>query len=162
MCATIHARRWRRECSKTLLRTFYSASTTSLWKSSSKRDALQPTIRASEIEVNLHRAAALALVGWVLLLPPLVLPLSDSHPEPLDVDRKAPLSEWIQECSFERAEDCERARKALPDEVMKQRSVIIPGKMGAAEIEQSHANLVVGARYALCVAADDPRLKKPK
>jgi hypothetical protein len=110
--------------------------------------------------VNFRHAAALALVGWVLLLPPLVLPRSEVRPEPLDVDRKAPLSEWIREDSFERAEDCEKARKALPDEVRNQRSVVIPGKMGAAEIEQSHANLVRGARYAQCVATDDPHLKE--
>jgi hypothetical protein len=109
--------------------------------------------------MNIRHAAAVALVGWVLLLPPLVLPDSELHPEPLDVDRKAPLSEWLQEQSFERAEDCKEALKALPDEVRNQHSVIIPGNMGAVEIEQSHANLVMGALSAECIRTDDPRLK---
>ena len=109
--------------------------------------------------MNLRHTAALALVGWVLLIPPLVLPESELRPEPLDVDRKAPLSDWIQEGSFDRAEDCEKARRALPDEVKNQRTVIIPGAMGAAEIERSHANLVMGAVSARCVRTDDPRLK---
>ena len=109
--------------------------------------------------MNARHAAVLALAGWVLLLPPLVLPDSDLHPEALDVDRKAPLSDWQQEESFEREEDCEEALKALPDEVRNQRSVIIPGNMGAAEIEQSHANLVTGALSAKCIRTDDPRLK---
>ena len=109
--------------------------------------------------MSARHAAALALAGWVLLLPPLVLPDSDLHPEPLDVDRKAPLSDWLQEESFERAEDCENALRALPDEMRNQRSVIIPGNMGAAEVEQSHANLVMGALSAQCIRTDDARLK---
>ena len=107
-----------------------------------------------------RHATALALVGWVLLIPPIVLPSSEVRPEPLDVDREAPLSDWIREESFERAGDCEKARKALPDDVRNQRSVIIPGNMGTAEIEQSHANLVVGALSARCISTDDPRLKE--
>jgi hypothetical protein len=103
--------------------------------------------------VTFRHATALVLVSWILILPPIVLPSSDVRPEPLDADRKAPLREWIREDSYERAEDCERDRKALPDEVRKQRSVIIPGNMEPAEIEQSHANLVTGALAALCIAS---------
>jgi hypothetical protein len=48
--------------------------------------------------MNLRHAAALALVGWYLMVPP-----STGG----KLDTKAPLPQWINEGAFDRADDCE-------------------------------------------------------
>jgi hypothetical protein len=52
-----------------------------------------------------HHAAALALVGWYLMLPPMV----DGH-----TDTSAPLNSWRMTGSYDAAIDC---RKELEDSV---------------------------------------------
>jgi len=56
--------------------------------------------------VNLRHAAALGLVGWYLMMPPIPQdPLLLADPTP-------PLSVWFLQQSFDTAKECERARKA--------------------------------------------------
>jgi len=57
--------------------------------------------RLLESEVNTRRAAALALVGWYLMVPPL------SHDG--GVDDEAPLSKWFVLDRFDSAAKCKRA-----------------------------------------------------
>jgi hypothetical protein len=103
--------------------------------------------------VNLRHAAALALVGWYLMTPPLV----KCSQGPQDVcpniacvsclaDSQAPLREWkrvpdTQE--FEYKTDCQRA---ISDECH-------------SEVDADGASYLKGNLCgADCIAADDPRL----
>jgi hypothetical protein len=90
------------------------------------------------MSMNLHHAAALALVGWFLM----VAPVEQTGPF-AKVDIKAPLNEWDSQATFDDRQACENARTeylAYP-----------PPCCGE-----------VGEKGILCVASDDPRLKKTK
>jgi hypothetical protein len=58
--------------------------------------------------LNLRHAAALALVGWYLIVPPSTL---KSYPNP--VDKTQPLSGWQKVGRFGSEHDCHRALKRL-------------------------------------------------
>ncbi len=108
--------------------------------------------------MKLHHAAALALVGWYLMVPPSMsetnwlcgtsLPATASH-ELFGTgnekecarwaeiaDMNAPLSEWHEASPFETLSDCEEGQKRLID----------AAKPGSPE------------HGAKCIATDDPRL----
>ena len=78
-----------------------------------------------------RHTAALALVGWYLLLPP--PDLAAAH------RTDAPLSQWVQIGNYNSVKECNENRVALKRET----------KDGRWAVKQ-----------AVCVAADDPRLKK--
>jgi hypothetical protein len=79
-------------------------------------------------------AAALALVGWYLMVPP---PKSDG------ADLQWPLSEWASLQGFDTATECERAKKELQ---LKHPTSSSTHKVSVYEM-------------ASCVATDDRRLK---
>jgi hypothetical protein len=81
-----------------------------------------------------HLAAALALMGWYLLVPPTTR-IWWVGPE--RTDNAAQLSQWTIQQSFDKAGVCESARMAAQQQV------------GDAAIRMGDA---------LCVATDDPRL----
>jgi hypothetical protein len=99
---------------------------------------------------KLRHAAALALVGWYLMLAP---PYQDSsgHVGP---DYGAPLSKWINLRAFETADQCEAykpiARKSLKSQIDAQSNK--PTDYWP-EVFSSFAT-------TQCVATDDPRLAK--
>jgi len=113
-----------------------------------------------------RHAAALALVGWYLMLP-LVNP--DASPA-----TALPLSQWTQASSFDHAEDCkrdliermriahERIEKvkaritALPDSGNRPLSQVAPDVYREDLLATAFA---LNAYSGLCVASDDPRLK---
>jgi hypothetical protein len=87
--------------------------------------------------VKLRRTAALALLGWYLMLPPRV------GTAPNGIDDHAPLSRWFAYSSHDAAHECEGAKflnreghKSLDDPMHR-------------AFEQ-----------AQCIATDDPRLKE--
>jgi len=86
--------------------------------------------------MNTRHAAALALVGWYLMVPPL-FPHSKS---PFARDDSLPLSRWKLINSFDTAAECKTEEHRLMDSPVKTASAI-----GAA---------------AQCIATDDPRLKE--
>jgi hypothetical protein len=70
--------------------------------------------------MNLRHTAALALVGWYLMIPPSIEPdlSSDAkvqanlnNPPAFEFDDKAPLSRWEIDKSFDRDDDCQQAIK---------------------------------------------------
>jgi hypothetical protein len=92
--------------------------------------------------MNLRHAAALALVGWYLMVPP-----STGG----KLDTKAPLSQWINEGAFDRADDCESARAN--------------GAMsnaGSGTSEQEIKSLREMFAHGQCIASDDCRRLKEK
>jgi hypothetical protein len=78
-----------------------------------------------------YAAAALALLGWYLMLPPQT---RTWWVGPERYDDVAPLSSWTIERSFDKAELCEAT-------------------------QQQAGDMTIGAGHAVCVATDDPRLK---
>ena len=112
-------------------------------------------------------AAALALVGWYLMIPPLVR--NEKWCVPLHVDDKKPLSAWQRYRSFDSDQACEagkrqeikrlqdasaQALKAAPD----------GGRECGDRTPAKHTVISDVAHYAaaaesLCISTDDPRLK---
>jgi hypothetical protein len=92
--------------------------------------------RKSRIEsqpMKPRHAAALALVGWYLMLPP---------PDLAAVHRTdAPLSRWLQIGTYNSVKECNENRAALKPQTEDVRWAVT---------------------QAVCIAADDLRLKKPK
>lgn len=87
--------------------------------------------------MKLRHAAAIALVGWYLMLPA--------------GDETAPLSNWQIANTFERAADCEASRKEFYEVGMK--------RMKNAKSDQERVFGMLMAK-ATCVTTDDPRLKE--
>jgi hypothetical protein len=96
--------------------------------------------------------AALALVGWYLMMPP------DSPKIPHEVDSAAPLSRWIVVSNFDTQEHCE---KQLADLQNNGQDPVGLDKTTRLVRYQKH-DAALGKARALnsaCVASDDWRLK---
>jgi hypothetical protein len=83
-----------------------------------------------------HHAAALALVGWYLMVPPLA-------PDGKEIDTTAKLSQWDPSLAFDRADECTNTLDAL---------------MKRAPTHAAHLN-VLRVQHSRCISTDDPRLK---
>jgi len=87
-------------------------------------------------------AAALALVGWYLMVPPI-------HPN-FQFDEHAPLSEWTISSSFDSASGCEQARQLVIDSNLKHEVENL-----SVATQDGNARLYFLSK---CIATDDPRL----
>jgi hypothetical protein len=94
------------------------------------------------MSMNLRHAAALALVGWYLMLAPWE---GERIANP-----DAALSEWKINYSFDSAADCEAMRIAKEDFGWQ---ILI--RKDASSAERATADIFL---YQKCVATDDPRL----
>ena len=91
--------------------------------------------------MKLQHAAALALVGWCLAIPPF-----DNN---MTIQTTAPLSQWRTRCTFNTSAICEQERQRL---IAMRIKIAKPGK-----------DLVVRSMKASkCIASDDPGLKSRK
>jgi hypothetical protein len=118
--------------------------------------------------MSLRHAAALALVGWYLMVPPL---LPDGS-----VNVKAPLSEWSESGQgFDTAQDCNKARAQEAERVVKNLDAVkreIGALPDTGDRPLSEVAPSTYARYASvlnkggaflssrCISSDDPRLAK--
>jgi hypothetical protein len=89
--------------------------------------------------MRFRHAAALALVGWYLMLPPWV--------KYNTFDASEPLSKWDHSASYDSAAECERVRSAMTDYYSHH-----------PKADDADWFLRLNAT-AQCVATDDPRLK---
>ena len=89
--------------------------------------------------MNIRHAAALALVGWYLMTPPMVMP--NRVTTWITYDTTAPPSKWDHIGSLDETADCEAARKALLEKYKKDTSIVVPKGMSKQDIQLS-----VGAR----------------
>jgi hypothetical protein len=92
--------------------------------------------------MKLRHAAALASIGWYLMVP---FAASDGTP-----DTGAPLSQWIFQSSFNSARECEQAADKLRAKFAVSGPLKDPHVLKALEWSQA----------IHCVATDDPRLAK--
>jgi hypothetical protein len=82
-----------------------------------------------------RHAAALALVGWYLMAPPM-------NPDK-NVRVNAPLSQWQIVDSFDNAQDCHDKKARLTSDMMNRQP-----ELGRR------------ALHSACISTDDPRLKE--
>ena len=112
--------------------------------------------------MTFRHAAALALVGWYLMLPPIYDVPTATRPESVKIGDKfaevrptAPLGVWEVSASFDSADACQAALYQMSDRMM---------KLWAKEAKEGKNNAyseLQAYRYgdAHCIATDDPRLK---
>jgi hypothetical protein len=84
--------------------------------------------------MNIRHVAAVALVGWYLMVPPQTRFWWIGQPR---YDDAASLRTWTIEQSFDRAEACQAVRLAT---------------------QQNYGDVASGTSHALCIATGDPRL----
>lgn len=90
-----------------------------------------------------HHAAALALVGWYLMIPP-------SSTLPPGVAYKEPLRNWKIVRGFDTADDCDDFLSTFFEQARE--------KQGLNILEPAYRDYM----FAECVASDDPRLQAQK
>jgi hypothetical protein len=93
--------------------------------------------------MNLRHAAALALAGWYLMLPP-----PRTVGDHFKTNFYAPLSKWTRLRTFDLQSQCEAAREAYQQKPTGNLVIML----GAAEAQAT-------TKAARCVATDDPLLK---
>jgi hypothetical protein len=107
--------------------------------------------------VKLRHAAAIALVGWYLLEPPL------NHLSRIEIagkcNRDAPLLEWKQAGAFERISDCQAQQKKEPDDIKKIVNAIDDASSATKNDKAWEVEEILCASLARCIATDDSRLK---
>jgi hypothetical protein len=96
----------------------------------------------------IRHAAALALVGWYLMVPPAI-------PGTGQVNQSAPLSQWTIRHLFPRNEGCEAAKSRLHQEALAAQTQNDAEARRGLRDPDSHCILC----NAQCVAENDPRLK---
>ena len=119
------------------------------------------------LRMTLRHAAVLALVGWALMVPPLI----DSS----GVATQEPLSKWTSLGTFDSAEDCDRGRI---DEMTRRERAAEKGEEGQSDRERIHEmtrrergaekgeqaetinQSLLAIQNAECIATDDPRLRE--
>ena len=84
-------------------------------------------------------AAALALVGWYLMVPPANLSKTDAY--------KQPLNRWVIVRSFDTADDCEDFQDTFFESSREAETL--------GTLSPAHRDYM----FATCVASDDPRIK---
>ena len=119
-----------------------------------------------------RHAAALALVGWYLMVPPVgharirdLLHWIDSRVVVTDeCNPDAPISEWKQFEAYETLSDCKTNREKAADQTKEKLKVAdkivreaLGGQPSKEEIQRDQAE-VTCATYARCIETDDPRL----
>ena len=107
--------------------------------------------------MNLCHGAALALVGWYLMLPPLADEVKPPIPH-RTVASSAPLSQWCLVQRFDTAEKCESMRQDWYDDGRNKLDVLISynGKFTLSLYG------VFAELFVRCVADNDPGVKGRK
>jgi len=108
-----------------------------------------------------RHAAALALVGWRLMVPP-PMPITDTHVVRV-IDGTAPLAQWQAILRFEKASDCAAAKRNLEHNAFR----IFLGQLDSWN-RNKHPQLPTNELRFMqtndqnmsseCVSSDDPRL----
>jgi len=105
--------------------------------------------------LNSRHFAALAFVGWYLMMPP------DSTRIPHNVDSDVPLAHWITVTSFATDDSCEKALTNLQNNEQDPITLDQTGKLKRLQ----RNDVALGKARALnaaCVASDDIRLRAAK
>ena len=93
-----------------------------------------------------RHAAALALVGWYLMVPPLV-------DEPYKVNTEAPLPSWKVYQTFDTLDECDKSLLSVQDKYKRTASAPL------GTIKKGSRAFALQMTFAQCVRDDDPNLK---
>ena len=93
-----------------------------------------------------RHAAALALLGWYLMVPPLVN-------APYKIDMEAPLTSWKVYQTLDTAEECNKA--LLSAQAQYKHTASAP----VGSIKKGTRAFALQMTFAQCVSSDDPGLK---
>ncbi len=108
--------------------------------------------------MKFRHAAALALVGWYLMAPPVS---TYNEGNQASVDLRAPIWQWKRLGTFRSAVDCENAREKSQKKAQHDEDYQL---WNAAEMDANIGDWAIAAfeaaRQVKCVLKDDPRLKK--
>ena len=105
-----------------------------------------------------RHAAALGLVGWFLMMPPIADRAYDIS-QPRVIEGSASFSDWVIKRAYDTAEECEKAREEL-----RNRSLPIVSKRTRSKHEDANGTERIQTIDNLqnlttrCIAPDDPRL----
>ena len=103
-----------------------------------------------------RHAAALALVGWFLLIPPVFSPMGQHHRSFNDLH--APLNKWDIVSRFDSRAGCEKEKEHLRAEAPPR---IRFGREHPDQEPNGNVLAVAEAwQLAECIATDDPRLRR--
>jgi hypothetical protein len=102
------------------------------------------------VAMKLRHAAALALVGWYLMIPPRV-----SDWPVLVFDTNAPLSKWQQGGSFDTAKECNEDKKRSAGLALQ-----LTDKLSGEDKHKAMLSVMAMLSGPQCIASDDPRLKE--
>jgi hypothetical protein len=110
------------------------------------------------VELNCRHAAALALVGWFLMVPP------DFTGRPHSIDSAAPISRWTIVTSFNSADICKKALTELQNKNGDPAKLDATGQLRRFQRRQPADPELAHARVdnAACIATDDPGSRKSR
>ena len=97
--------------------------------------------------MKLRHTAALALVGWYLMLPP------QTSKSPLRFDPNASLKSWYRAGIYSTADQCESDKPTVNGRWLEALEFRHTSAAEVSDIQKYQA-------YERCVATDDPRLKQ--
>ena len=100
-----------------------------------------------EKNMNLRHAAGVALVGWYLIIPPLIN-------APSKIDTEAPLKTWKVYKKFNTEEECRKSLSAAQSKYG--HTAVAP----SGSIERGTRAFALQMVFARCDSDDDPRLSK--
>src|SRR5271154_599582 len=102
--------------------------------------------------MNRCRVAALALVGWYLLVPP----QAGNHGHP---DKVVALAQWEQMGTYNSAEDCNDYRASIMKRDQKEYSLSLGSNPPqSALLKEAAHKVALRSSAAICIDAGDPRL----
>jgi hypothetical protein len=93
-----------------------------------------------------HHAFVVALVGWYLMIPPLVN-------APYKIDSEAPLSSWKVYQKFNTADQCKESLSSAQEKYWQ--TAVAP----IGTIKKGSRAFALQITFARCVSSDDPALK---
>jgi hypothetical protein len=95
-----------------------------------------------------RHTAALALVGWYLMMPPPYW--SKTNP------RNVPLKEWTLFGRYDSAQECSDERSKM----IRVQSMALLSDLAESVSDANRPSLSLDFKHAQCIASDDPRLKE--
>ena len=114
--------------------------------------------------MNIRHAAALALVGWYLMVPPMEQGALQNPKQKKLIQGTAPLSKWVILHGYDNAQQCEavadRGRHEGSGYIYKELNEY--GQIDADKSFSGRHNEIGALQMssAKCIATDDPRLKE--
>jgi len=108
--------------------------------------------------MNLRHAAALALAGWYFIMPPTRINRLPKGNSVVNMDIKAPLSQWQIVGRFDSTKDCNE----YPDQLRKMQRETENPNISAVEKRNEEATMNILLAKSRCNSTDDPRLKETK